>query len=193
MFSAAVTLADNQLMAASVRKCLQYEVNGEQLYEAVLQSYLFLGFPRMLMAAECLSRTAPVRPSPDGCEPVNADEFQAWSDRGVKLCKKVYGTNYDMLKERVEGIAPEIFQWMILEGYGKVLSRPGLDSVSRELSSVACLMVENRSSQLYAHMRGAINVGASEELLTTVVDDIGAFAGDGHSTALEILARIGAT
>lgn len=193
MFSAAVTLADDQLMAASVRKCLQYGVNGEQLYEVVLQSYLFLGFPRMLMAAECLSRTAPVRPSPDGCEPVNADEFQAWSDRGVELCKKVYGTNYDMLKERVEGIAPEIFQWMILEGYGKVLSRPGLDSVSRELSSVACLMVENRSSQLYAHMRGAINVGTSEELLTTVVDDIGAFAGDGHSTALEILARIGAT
>lgn len=191
MFSASVAIADEELIVSAVEKSLQIGVKRGQLYEAVLQSYLFLGFPRMLIATESLHRAAPASPAASANSSADAADFHTWTDRGVELCKKVYGRNYDSLKLRVESMAPEVFQWMVLEGYGKVLSRPGLDSVSRELASVACLLVDNRPAQLYAHMRGALNVGASDELLRTVVTDIGAFAGDGHVSALEVLARFG--
>ncbi len=50
---------------------------------------------------------------------------------------------------------------MIQEGYGKVLSRPALDLVTRELCVVAALAVTSWEPQLHSHMRGALNAGAS--------------------------------
>jgi hypothetical protein len=50
---------------------------------------------------------------------------------------------------------------MIVEGYGKVLGRPGLDAGDvRELCIVALLAVAGRAAQLYSHLRGALNAGA---------------------------------
>ena len=79
---------------------------------------------------------------------------------------------------------------MIIEGYGKVLSRPGLGIVERELANVAFLMGEDYEQQLHSHMRGALNVGATEELLKTVVHDIGEAAGNGYRTAQAILTKL---
>ena len=133
--SAAITISDISLIGGAIDKCRSHDVNSTQLYEAMLQSYLFLGFPRMLVAAECLnSAVTDALPNQDVAR-VGAGDFEDWTGRGTELCKKVYGSNYRMLKDRVESMAPEIFQWMILEGYGKVLSRPGLDSVRREIST----------------------------------------------------------
>jgi 4-carboxymuconolactone decarboxylase len=190
-YSAAITLADDSLMTTAIRAGLRRNVTGEQLYEVVLQSYLFMGFPRMLIAADCLNRAIPDLDLPRPPLAVTADETREWTDRGVELCKEVYDKNYDLLKDRVESMAPEIFRWMVFEGYGKVLSRPGLGIVEREMAIVACLIMENRPSQLYSHMRGALNVGADPELLAAVVNDIGESAGDGHQTAQDILNRLG--
>ncbi len=49
---------------------------------------------------------------------------------------------------------------MVVEGYGKVLGRPGLTLVIRELCIIATLAVTGASKQLYSHLRGALNVGA---------------------------------
>ena len=191
LYSAAVTLADDQLMTAAIHLALKHHVTRNQLHEIMLQSYLFLGFPRMLIAADCLSRVVPIQRSSDEPLAISCEDARVWSDRGVELCKRVYGRNYELLRGRVESMAPEIFQWMILEGYGKVLSRPGPDIVSRELSIVACLIMENRPSQLYSHVRGALNVGAPEKLLRAVVSDIGESAGEGYLTAVNVLDRLG--
>lgn len=190
-YSAAIALADDSLMNSAIRNCLRHNLAGLQLYEVVLQSYLFLGFPRMLTAAACLSREIPDLEPPRPPLEVAAAETAEWTDRGVELCKKVYDKNYDLLKNRVESIAPEIFRWMVFEGYGKVLSRPGLEIIEREMAIVACLIMENRPSQLHSHMRGALNVGVAPTLLTTVVDDIGESAGEGYRSALKILERLG--
>ena len=97
------------------------------------------------------------------------------------------------LKERVESFAPDIFRWMIVEGYGKVLSRDHVDIVDRELSIVAMLTMENKAKQLHSHILGARNVGAEEQLIRQVIEDIGMAAGDGYQTALAIIARGEAT
>jgi 4-carboxymuconolactone decarboxylase len=67
---------------------------------------------------------------------------------------------------------------MIVEGYGKVLSRPGLDLGRRELCIVAACVASGQERQLHSHLHGALNVGVpagvvreSLEALTPVVSD----------------------
>ena len=50
---------------------------------------------------------------------------------------------------------------MVGEGYGKVLGRPGLPLADRELCIGALLAVLDVPTQLYSHLRGALNVGAT--------------------------------
>ena len=91
----------------------------------------------------------------------------------------------------MESLAPDIFRWMIIEGYGKVLSRQILNIVDRELAIVAALMVDNRQKQLYSHMKGALNAGASEDLLKSVITDISHAAPDGYRSYQDIFVKMG--
>ncbi|MFZ5980120.1 MAG: carboxymuconolactone decarboxylase family protein [Candidatus Zixiibacteriota bacterium] len=193
VFSAAITLADEQAAMAVLKLGRDNAVTGEMFYEIILQSYLFLGFPRMLTAAEYFNRFFPDHHSPAIASDkgqITPDEAERWYRDGSQLCRKVYAHNYELLKSRVEMLAPEIFRWMIIEGYGKVLSRPQLDPPTRELSIIAFLMMENREKQLFSHIKGAINVGVDKELLTIVVEDIGRSAGAGYDTTVAILRRL---
>jgi 4-carboxymuconolactone decarboxylase len=52
---------------------------------------------------------------------------------------------------------------MATGGYGRVIGRPGLDLVTRELCLAALLAVWNVPRQLHSHLRGALNVGATVE------------------------------
>ena len=190
VFAAAIAEADPTTLSATIDAARSLGATPDQLYEVVLQSYLFLGFPRMLIAAEALQQSGQALPREPLTFAPSGDEVAQWFDRGTALCRRVYGDTFQRLRERVEGMAPDVFRWMILEGYGKVLSRPGLEVVTRELCIVASLMIEDRPAQLYSHMRGALNVGASRELLREVIDDIGPAAVDGYQSACEILAQL---
>jgi 4-carboxymuconolactone decarboxylase len=191
LYSAAITLSTEDQLIGAARMCTAHGVAREQLYETVLQSYLFLGFPRMLFAAQCLQTLYPQAPASGNVALVAPISPERWLERGQELCRRVYDGNYEALKARVETMAPEIFLWMELEGYGKVLSRPGLDVINRELAIVAVLTVENRRAQLHSHLRGALNVGAAPEVLLDVLDDLHPIAPDGYATAHELLPRLG--
>lgn len=191
-FAGAITFASPVCITQSITTAQRFGIPRQTLYEIVLQSYLFLGFPRMLSAMDTLNQAWPdTTPQPSLLAPVTANEGQEWHDSGIKLCEQVYQQNYSALKRRVEGMSPELFRWMIIEGYGKVLSRPGVDIIDRELAIVAMLMIEQREPQLYSHIKGALNVGADPQLVGTVLDDIGEAAGDGYVMAQRILTQIG--
>jgi 4-carboxymuconolactone decarboxylase len=191
LYSAAIVLADNDVLGASQRVCREHHATGRQMYEVVLQSYLFLGFPRMLIAAEQLARSG-YNPEPGLRDSLSVtSDVQDWMLRGTQLCRQVYDSNYETLRARVEAMAPEVFMWMELEGYGKVLSRPGLDIVDREMAIVACLLMDHRPVQLHSHIRGAVNVGAPRELISKVVSDLSSVAPDGCRSAREIMQKLG--
>lgn len=123
--------------------------------EALLQSYLFLGFPAALNAiGEWRRRTG--RPAP---EPARDDPAE-WRRRGEEVCARVYGGQYERLRENIAKLHPEMERWMLTEGYGKVLARPGLELRERELCIAAILAGQDAEPQLYAHLRGALNTGA---------------------------------
>ena len=191
LYAAAVALSDEPALTAAVEVGRNRAVKRTAFYELTLQSYLFLGFPRMLIAMEHLARIWPESNETSEPSRIDALEVSNWFARGLTLCTAVYGDAFEPLKAKVLKMSPEAFQWMIVEGYGKVLSRPGLGRVERELGNVAFLMVENCESQLHSHMRGALRVGTSPELLKTVIDDVGEAAGDGFLAARTLLARIG--
>jgi 4-carboxymuconolactone decarboxylase len=80
--------------------------------------------------------------------------------RGERLCARVYGPEYERLRSFMRALAPELDAWMIEDGYGRTLARPGLSAVERELVTVAALAALGWERQLEAHRRGAMRVGA---------------------------------
>ena len=52
---------------------------------------------------------------------------------------------------------------MVEEGYGKVLSRPPMGEITRELCIVSLLGAAGHDRQLHSHLLGALNVGAPPE------------------------------
>ena len=191
LYSAAVALADDAAMTRVIEMGDRYGVTRDKFYEIVLQSYLFLGFPRMLGAADCLHQSFTESANGYRLERISEAESQDWFNSGVSLCQEVYGGKYDALKDKVVAMAPEVFRWMIIEGYGKVLSRPLLEISTRELCIIAFLTMENREKQLRSHIIGALNVGTPPELIRHAINDIGPGAGDGQKTAFAIMDQTG--
>jgi 4-carboxymuconolactone decarboxylase len=129
--------------------------------ELLLQSVLMIGYPRALVAIGIwrkLSRLA----APAADADTDYSRAPEWVRRGEETCRTVYGDNYRKLRENVLGLHPALDAWMITEGYGRTLSRPGLDLRRRELCIVAQTAVMDTPRQLHSHLRGALNAGASE-------------------------------
>jgi 4-carboxymuconolactone decarboxylase len=140
--------------------------------ELLLQSYLFAGFPRALNAAREWRRAAGT-PAPERDE---AEELwragQDWAARGEATCRAVYGAAYERLRRNIRTLHPALDAWMITEGYGKVLSRPGLDLARRELCVIAACAAAGQERQLHAHLHGAVNVGAPRAWVTDALDSL---------------------
>ena len=64
---------------------------------------------------------------------------------------------------------------MVAEGYGKVLGSPGLDLMDRELCIVAMFAVQDLPRQLYSHLRGTLNAGATEVDVEGVLEEVREF------------------
>jgi 4-carboxymuconolactone decarboxylase len=136
-------------------------VPGIWMEELLLQTYLFAGFPRALNALREWRRLVPL---PSEATAPDAD-VDRWEEGGIATCKRVYGSMYEKLRANVAALHPAIDAWMILEGYGKVLSRPGLDLGRRELCIVAACVASGQDRQLHSHLHGAVNVGVANAVI----------------------------
>ena len=136
------------------------EVPAAWVDEVLLQSLLFVGYPRTLVAF-ALWRKASGEDAPAGDPDVDYARAPEWQKRGEETCGIIYGDNYRKLRNNVKELHPALDAWMIAEGYGRTLSRPGLDLMRRELCIVAQAGVLETPRQLHSHLRGALNAGAS--------------------------------
>lgn len=141
------------------------EARAEWIEEVILQSYLFAGFPRTLNAAREWRRVSG-RAAPVSDEGERLDLASEWRTKGEETCAIVYGPFYDRLRVNIRALHPALDAWMIVEGYGKVLSRPGLDLARRELCIVAACAASRQERQLHSHLHGALHAGASEVAIT---------------------------
>jgi 4-carboxymuconolactone decarboxylase len=127
--------------------------------ELLLQSVLMAGYPRTQIAFGIWRKLSRV-PAPEADPEADYGKVEEWTRRGEETCHRIYGDNYRRLRANVEDLHPALDRWMITEGYGRTLSRPGLDLLRRELCTVAQTAVLEAPRQLHSHMRGALNAGA---------------------------------
>lgn len=145
-----------------------------EVEEAILQSYLFLGFPT---AIESFRRWRGL-----GVEPPAATEEGAdlWAKRGQEVCVTVYSGSYERLRDNIARLHPDLDRWMVEEGYGKVLGRPALGLDIREMCIVSMLVVLGAKRQLRSHLRGALNSGVAPGDIDSVIRRASRFAPSGH-------------
>ncbi|HJU86308.1 MAG TPA: carboxymuconolactone decarboxylase family protein, partial [Gemmatimonadota bacterium] len=136
--------------------------------ELRLQTYLFAGFPRTINAFFTWQGWASRDGRERGERRIEASAAEALRERGEALCRRVYGEHYEPLRIRLERLHPEIAEWTLVEGYGKVLGRPGSPGPEmRELAAVGALIALDAGRQLAAHLRGALHVGVPAPVLAS--------------------------
>ena len=79
----------------------------------------------------------------------------------------------------MERLHPDLWLWIVEFLYGQVTGRTcaRLSLADRELASLGCMAGLANGSQLGAHMRGALNCGASPQAVRGILDQCGHAAG----------------
>ncbi len=181
VLSATITGGNDRQIRDAVTRAAT-DIPAMWVEELLLQSYLFAGFPRALNAMREWRRVEP-EPLVDNA---SADVDQ-WRADGETTCAAVYGSMYDRLRANIRHLHPSLDEWMITEGYGKVLSRPGLDLPRRELCIVAACAAAGQDRQLHSHFHGALNVGVDPVVIDHVLDALGEFLGAERAASARML------
>jgi 4-carboxymuconolactone decarboxylase len=159
-FAAAIAQGYEPELRESADLLRSAQAPPEWIDELLLQSILMVGYPRALIALTVWRKLSGL-PATDSDPDQDYSRAAEWTKRGEELCAVVYGENYRKLRESVRALHPVVDSWMITEGYGRTLARPGLDLRRRELCTVAQTAVLEAPRQLHSHLRGALNAGAT--------------------------------
>jgi 4-carboxymuconolactone decarboxylase len=164
--SAVLASSDEEDVRAELQQAAK-TTSHEWIEELLLQTYLFAGFPRALNGMREWRRLVAAPVSREV-----ASDYERFKERGEHTCAMVYGPMYERLRRNIRDLHPVLDDWMIVEGYGKVLSRPGLDLGRRELCIVCACAATGQDRQLQSHLHGARNVGVAEPVVTAVLESL---------------------
>ncbi len=159
-FAAAIAAADGPALRLAAERVVAAHTPSDWAEELILQSVLMVGWPRTLAAAG-VWREVSGQPAPADDAWAHHRHADQWEAAGEATCRLIYGLNYDRLRANVRALHPALDRWMVTEGYGRTLSRPGLEPRLRELCTVAQCAVQGAMPQLHSHLRGARNAGAA--------------------------------
>jgi alkylhydroperoxidase/carboxymuconolactone decarboxylase family protein YurZ len=162
----AVALRDEDLLRRELRSA---SVEVPLIREAVLQAYLFAGYAAAINAFHVVNE---IFGEDAGVLREDHGSLDSWRTRGEALCRRIYGKQYDRLVENMRRLHPDLGDWMIWEGYGKVLSRPFLSPRVRELIIVGMTAVLAVERQFRSHVRGSLHVGATTREIRSVFEDV---------------------
>jgi 4-carboxymuconolactone decarboxylase len=187
--AACVTAAGEPAVRAGLEEAVRV-VPPEWVEELILQSYLFAGFPRALNAMREWRRISR-RSAPERDEGEAHDRTPEWAARGEETCAIVYGPFYEKLRHNIRQLHPALDAWMIVDGYGKVLGRPSLDLLRRELCIIAACVAAAQDRQLHSHLHGARHAGASAAQVDATLDALDGLVGpDALRSARMLWARV---
>src|SRR5213592_4159228 len=174
--AAAVARGNPPELKARLAAARDARVSGRWIEELLLQSMLVVGYPLALVgfaAWRGVGGPAPVEG--DGAEDLAHADWESWAARGAAVCRAVYGRAYHKLLVNLRALHPALEDLVLVDAYGKVIGRPGLDLKRRELCTVATTAVLGTAEQPHSHLRGALNTGASAAEIEAV---LGAIDGD---------------
>lgn len=148
--------------------------NLPKAYElAVVQSLPIVGVARTLHSAAALHAAGFTGAS--GEAPLSGDALS----RGAESFATVYARHGPRVRRRLAGFSPRVERWVVGCVYGEVLCGGLATRRERELGVVVALCADEvAGAQLASHLRGARNVGASEEEVEAVVRMAGVLYGE---------------
>lgn len=161
---AAAAAGDDERLRAAFPDAARH-VGPQGIEELLLQTCLFAGYPRAINAFFVWQSWATNTGVGRGSRNVEPPDPEGWRRRGEALCRAVYGDNYEALQGRLARLHPALAEWTLVEGYGKVLSRPGADPGRREIAAVGALVALGAERQLRAHLLGAEHVGVPPAII----------------------------
>lgn len=149
-----------------IKLSLQKRISKKKIYEALLQNYLFCGFPSALFFLKRFHHLC-------GYKPKNY-KFNAvgLSEKGIKTSKKIYGDKLPKLISNVKKFSPELAEWLIVEGYGKVISRKDLTIKERESCIISVLSVQKFEEQLISHIYGGLKNGLTTKQISKLISNL---------------------
>jgi 4-carboxymuconolactone decarboxylase len=171
LISASAVLRNDDAFNKLITIAKSKRIPFAEIYEALLQIYLFAGYPSAILALKQLKENYPVKRLSKAAD-MNLYHFRK---SGINNCKKVYGEKSEKLISNIKEFSPDLAEWLVLEGYGKVLGREGLSFKQRELCVVAVLSVLGFEDQLYSHINGAFRARASIEEIRNVIETLSLF------------------
>ena len=160
--------ADYVALSSAINGGLDAGLTVSQIKEALSQLYAYTGFPRSLNALGALQRVLEQRKAEGNAteEGIEASSLPAGYDalkKGTEVQTQVSGRafNYDFSQAEDYYLKAHLF--------GDIFARDNLTYADRELVTVSALSgLENVMPQLQAHVRGALNMGVTEEQLRAI-------------------------
>ncbi|MBE0571264.1 MAG: carboxymuconolactone decarboxylase family protein [Ignavibacteriaceae bacterium] len=168
LIAAAAALRKMEILKDLIVQAKARKLPFIKIYEALLQNYLFTGYPSALLSLKLLKDLYPNKRIPKAAD-MNLYHFRK---SGEANCKKVYGNKFEKLISNVRNFSPDMAEWLVLEGYGKVLGRKSLSLKERELCIVATLAALKFEDQLYSHINGAFRAKASIQEIRSVIESL---------------------
>ena len=168
LIAASAALRRQTILRRMISLAKDRKIPFTKIYETLLQNYLFTGYPSAIISLKVLKSFYPEKQISKS-EDMNLYHFR---ERGEINCKKVYGYKYEKLISNISSFSPDLSEWLVLEGYGKVLGRRGLNFKERELCIVAVLAALKYDEQLYSHINGAYRARATVAEIKRVIENL---------------------
>ncbi len=107
-------------------------------------------------------------------------------DRGLETMRSIFGPGIDAALKNLAATSPSLMRCLVEFPFGDVYPRPRLDLKTREMLTVAALTVLGYpQAELKDHIRGALNVGCTQEDILEIILQMSVYAG--FPAALEAL------
>ena len=160
--------ADYVALAEAINNGLDAGLTVSQVKEALSQLYAYTGFPRSLNALGTLQKVLEQRQNEgktteEGVEASPLPSNYNALAQGTEVQTEVSGRPFDY------AFSPAEDYYLKAHLFGDIFARDNLTHADRELITVSALSgLENVMPQLQAHVRGALNMGVSEEQLRSI-------------------------
>jgi len=119
-------------------------------------------------------------------------------DKGMEIRRDVLGDEYvDRALAQMNGFNRPLQEMVTQYCWGALWGREGFSKRDRSVVNLAIIATLNRSHELKAHVKGAINNGLSKDEIAEILLQVGVYAGipaavDSFRTANEAFAELDA-
>lgn len=98
--------------------------------------------------------------------------------RGMQALGEIDGVAGHAVVDSLSDIAPDFGRYLIEFPFGDIYSRPGLDTRSREIATIAALTaMGNATPQLKVHIGAGLNVGLGRQEIVEIIMQMAVYAG----------------